>query len=351
MNVVLILGNGFDRNLDMPTSYEEFAKYYYNLEKSDKWIQIFQDELRKIFGEKPQYNHRPEPIRTNAPVPITISGTFLGDNWVDLELFMGDFANTLEKFLPLPKDLAEAYKTVCADVRDELTKYLKEIDKREIPSNLRESFCKDICEIDKHIDGNGLAQKFATFSKPNEINLNVVTFNYTSFADRIFSEGKGIQHKGKVLHINKVLHPHGSVFSEGGIILGVNGYGQIHSNGIQRKEEIRALVEKPFLAQTAQHRDYFNSQNLINKAELIIIYGASLGNSDATWRTLIKDKEVSGSCVVLAYYNTDETSNDLVNRAQHSIRMKNNILETFQLDSIDKKNYYSISTDDFFKIR
>lgn len=49
MNVTLILGNGFDLNMGLPTSYSDFYKYYLQVGSLESTNMIKQE-----FGEKPR---------------------------------------------------------------------------------------------------------------------------------------------------------------------------------------------------------------------------------------------------------------------------------------------------------
>lgn len=62
MNVTLILGNGFDLNMGLPTSYSDFYKYYLQVD-SPKSTNLIKQEI----GEKPR-------------------------NWADLEKSLGEIS-------------------------------------------------------------------------------------------------------------------------------------------------------------------------------------------------------------------------------------------------------------------
>lgn len=49
MNVTLILGNGFDLDMGLPTSYSDFYKYYLQVDSLESTNMIKQE-----FGEKPR---------------------------------------------------------------------------------------------------------------------------------------------------------------------------------------------------------------------------------------------------------------------------------------------------------
>ena len=45
MNIVWMLGNGFDLNLGLKTSYKDFYEYYLNVESNDAIVKQFKQDL------------------------------------------------------------------------------------------------------------------------------------------------------------------------------------------------------------------------------------------------------------------------------------------------------------------
>lgn len=95
MNVTLILGNGFDLNMGLPTAYSDFYKYYM-LVDSPKSTNL----IKQGIGEKPQ-------------------------TWADLEKSLGEISKQYGQD-------SDAYIEAFENVRDELAKYLTAVDEYEI---------------------------------------------------------------------------------------------------------------------------------------------------------------------------------------------------------------------------
>lgn len=90
MNITLILGNGFDINLGLPTQYSYFYKYYLSL-KSDNKERLIKKELKE-----------------NLP------------NWADLEMQLGQVSAKYPN--------AQTYLDDIDDVSEELTRYMQTVD-------------------------------------------------------------------------------------------------------------------------------------------------------------------------------------------------------------------------------
>lgn len=68
MQILYIIGNGFDLNLDLKTSYNDFYKYYETVESKNPNVQKLKEHISKTY-----------------------------DSWADLELALGDYTQHLKK--------------------------------------------------------------------------------------------------------------------------------------------------------------------------------------------------------------------------------------------------------------
>ena len=69
MNILFMIGNGFDKNLGLNTSYIDFYEYYVKLPSSNEVVKVFKDDLKK-----------------NNYV-----------DWSDLELALGEYSSNFKK--------------------------------------------------------------------------------------------------------------------------------------------------------------------------------------------------------------------------------------------------------------
>ena len=117
MNVTLIIGNGFDLNMGLPTSYSDFYHYYLKVDSPVSGTDFIKQKIK------------------DAP-----------ENWADLEKNLGDI--TVEY-----SDNVMEFDAVFGNVRNELEKYLKAVDVYDIPklNVLASRFLHDVLEFDTYL--------------------------------------------------------------------------------------------------------------------------------------------------------------------------------------------------------
>ena len=114
MNIALIIGNGFDINLGLPTQYKYFYEYYLSLETN-------KDRL----------------IRNDLENNLS--------NWADLEKQLGQISTQYAK--------VDSYVEDIDDISEELTRYMQAVDKLDL-SSLQESskiVYEDLCDFTKSL--------------------------------------------------------------------------------------------------------------------------------------------------------------------------------------------------------
>lgn len=248
MNILYIIGNGFDINLGLKTKYSEFYNYYQKQESSDELVIALKHSIA--------------------------SGI---DNWSDLELAFGNYTKNLN-------DMDE-FDRVYEDIVDHLGDYLeKEEEGFDISSINIEKFVNDL-----HTPEQGLAQgyideldnfkeKFGTASW----NINVITLNYTRTLERILN-GKypnvhiGSHRQGHILFGN-IQHIHG--YTDDRTILGVNDESQVGKINFRTNLEILEALIKTTSNQAQKHNIDKICTNYILNASMICIFGSSLGDTD-----------------------------------------------------------------------
>ena len=254
MNVTLVLGNGFDLNMGLPTSYSDFYRYYMRVE-SPKATSLIKHEI----NDKPQ-------------------------TWADLEKSIGEISKEYQQN-------TDAYIEAFENVRDELTKYLMEVDKYTIPNlgNFAEHFLQDILDVDRYLD-NKPKQEYRDFLKgvnsPNEIELTVVNFNYTSTVEKMmaFKNERAIPPKKVTFH--EVIHVHQDL--DTGILMGVNDVSQISNEAYGNEFDIRSMMVKPFINEMFAADNDNRAKKVIENSQVIILFGTSFGETDEMWWDWIK---------------------------------------------------------------
>lgn len=245
MNITLIIGNGFDLNLGLPTSYGDFYPYYL-LEKTEKIIQ-------KELEENPA-------------------------DWSDLEKQLGKISLKYSDYQTYIDDIDH--------VADKLTDYLKEVNKIEIPElpQVSQIVYNDLCDFTRYLDTpqkNDMDRFIASIPNSDEINLNVLTFNYTSVFERIQELWAQKLQLGRIKEV-QIYHIHQQL-DESGILLGVNNTAQIDNVAFHDNYYVKAAIIKPFINSSIQSGIDKACQEAIRKSHILIVFGTSLGVTDQYW--------------------------------------------------------------------
>ncbi|MDN0047864.1 AbiH family protein [Bacteroides gallinaceum] len=254
MNIVYILGNGFDKAQGMATSYPEFYKYL-DLEKRSTLIELLKKEIK---SDKEQ--------------------------WSDMEEAFGKFS--------LKIDTEDNFTELYFDLNDLLQMYLKSEDEAFSPmEDLKSKFREDFLITGKYLEE---ADKIRFNAFTNSVNsnnkeFNVITFNYTNTLEKLLTIDTKGSHVEKSFGSNRVLHNiihvHGSLGEA--IIIGVDNETQIANEILKQRENVRDLFIKIESNHAMKNLRHNNCESFIKNAHLIILYGVSLGNTDLRWWTLI----------------------------------------------------------------
>lgn len=250
MNIVYLIGNGFDLAQDLKTSYQDFYRSY-------KMSMPVNEVERKIISSIT------DDIAT----------------WSNLEKRLGLFTKELEGV----DGFAEAYESLYL----KLKKYLKVEEDRYVAENV-ERYRKELANpfIDlsyrEQIGYRGFTSSFLGASSI----INVVTFNYTEVFERAIGyQYQPIQLKSDFfpsgVQLNNVYKAHGSL--QGTFLMGVNDPSQIANPSFAANQDICDFLIKPQANQNmGLYFDQF-SLDVIGSANLIVVYGMSIGETDRLW--------------------------------------------------------------------
>lgn len=257
MNIVFLIGNGFDLNLGLKTRYRNFYDYYVALPSKNTTIEKFKEVLSDNL-----------------------------DNWADLELELGKYANNFGK--EIQNDLV----VLLYDIQDALANYLDKQDADfTITEEDRKKAINDLLEFEKYLNERE-REEFYSYKKPfqsNTFQVEIVTFNYTKTFEKIYGwNGRaldlGIRKVGSSSYGNRMdmfEHIHGT--TESNMILGVNDVSQIENEELRNSILIRrALIKTEMNVNAGTMRDD-RCVKAIERADVICIYGMSLGDTDRFW--------------------------------------------------------------------
>lgn len=264
MNITFLLGNGFDIGLGMPTRYEDFYKEYCKIATGEDC------DTENIIEFKNMLLNRNEK----------------GENkiidWADFEKAFGAHSSDLKI------DRKADYLARFEDFTEKFNAYLELVESCTDCSNTAEigKIMDNAVKMYKHIrkaDEDALDARRSKFS--NERIYNFVCFNYTKTLDSCINALRDVLKKENSRNIGSVVHIHG--FVEDNMILGVNDPSQITDQDLSADEDVIRELVKPNQNENSR-TGYENAfKTVINKSDLICVYGMSLGETDKKWWDII----------------------------------------------------------------
>ena len=257
MNITFLIGNGFDLNFDLKTSYTDFYDYYCNLESTKN------DMLARAIGK--DYK-----------------------NWSDLEMGLADYVNSLDI-----RQIDEFIESkVCLE--DGLVEYLKKQEERVLfadETRVAEMFRSKVLNFCEDLNAEWREEYKEVRKKANSaIQYQFVTFNYTEVLDKLvelctrkyspFSSHTA----GSTTYQDTILSPlhiHGTLSED--LILGIDSIEQLSSLELRRNEQlVSCFVKTQMNKELGEHR-IERFKKIIEQSQYIVLYGLSCGDSDKTW--------------------------------------------------------------------
>lgn len=269
MNITFLVGNGFDRNLGLDTTYSDFVSHYKKSAPKTKTLEKFH-----------------KYIKENEEL------------WSAAEIAMGEYTKEFEQ------GLAAAFSECHTDFCEQLALYLKDQMLRMDYDDSKDSIIKAFAKL------NQLVQIFPTQEREilntvyknrvgEQITFNFICFNYTDTLDQCLKLVKDTpstlgNHKygNQVLNhsVGQICHVHGTVDKE--MVFGVNDDSQISKLDIFDCEDgdlyknmlIKIQANASFLENTDS-----KAAQLIQNSHIIYVYGMSIGDTDKLWWDRICD--------------------------------------------------------------
>ncbi|WP_462147439.1 bacteriophage abortive infection AbiH family protein [Pseudoalteromonas gelatinilytica] len=335
MRVAYILGNGFDINLGLKTRYTDFYDYYLTKQSEDPLISQFKEHLTN------------ELISTNK--------------WSDLELSLGNYLENLCSI--------DEFDNLFDNIQDELAEYLKDIQtdyKNMLPDSSREEikkcFLSDIFTPDKYLDTRDKDKliEFYQTKKSNAVFFSIVNFNYTNTIESILGiKADSNEHsslvikeelRGKTHILSSLYHVHGSVFKN--MILGVNDKSQINNSDFKENEDITNQFIKSECNLVQRHAVESKCEQIINEADVICIFGSSLGDTDRIWWDQIAKELIERECRLIIFEHNKNIRE--LNPARGNRRRRDLVQLIFgdkKPDNIEDKIYISFNSRIFMSSR
>lgn len=259
MNITFLIGNGFDLNLGLPTGYTDFIKYHREQGLTDMISMAIRDDYQ---------------------------------TWSNVESALGEFtANVSQENL---EEFAESKCTLDESLSDYLT-HINDAYALTLANDGAAEFRKKILNLSQEFNETDRSTYNSTLLRVGEsIQYCFVSFNYTDYLDRIVNAAGKIEPfykrnaNGKVYSddLKAPIHVHGML--GGNAILGVNDDSQVLAPD-DIKRQLSALMLKPEINTSLGERRTEHAKELIQSSRYVLVYGMSLGKTDAMWWKLLAE--------------------------------------------------------------
>ncbi|EMF0260810.1 hypothetical protein V1268_001089 [Enterococcus hirae] len=276
MNITFLLGNGFDIQCGLQTSYINFYEYIlkkkYSLELSQEMDEKFVSKIDNMIYS--------EIYKSKDSI----------ETWADLEFQLGAFTKRLKEENQ-ETSIAERFLDDFETLREDLNEYLKGI---QIQDNVQIN--EDFSEIlfitmDKFFNGvleqeHDEIKSMLSENTNSHFNYRFISFNYTNSLQIVLqnssnnTKGNSFNSSSFSQYFNKaIINVHGVI--DRFLTLGLNDESQLATDFFER-DDLNDLLKPDSLANSREYRRR-NAENVIENSDIIVIFGMSIGSTDKHW--------------------------------------------------------------------
>ena len=281
MEITFLLGNGFDIQCGLKTSYLDFYKYI--LKKK------YSIDLTKEIDKEPALK-----IDNIIYSEIYKSKDKI-ENWADLEFQLGVFTKRLKKRLnELDQDVQKIANKFLNDFEillEDLNDYLKSIQIQD-DVKIKEDF-SDVLYTTMNDFFYGVLQRendelnnILVDNYSSHFNYRCISFNYTNTLKKVIQSCSEVSMPNR---LNNSSHSHifdKEIINVHGVIgryltLGLNDETQLATDFFDMSD-LNDLIKPKSLE---NNREYMrrDAENLIDNSDIIVIFGMSIGSTDKHW--------------------------------------------------------------------
>lgn len=300
MNITFLLGNGFDIQCGLQTSYINFYEYILKKKYS---LELFQemDEKSVLKIDNMIYS---EIYKSKDDI----------QTWADLEFQLGVFTRCLKE----EKEDAITAERFLEDfeiLREDLNEYLKGIqiqddveiseDFSEILSTTMDKFFYGVLEQEHDEIKSMLGE-----NTNSHFNYQFISFNYTNSLQIVLknssknSKGNSFNSSSYSQNFNRaIINVHGVI--DRFLTLGLNDESQLASDFFER-EDLNDLLKPDSLTNSREYRRR-DAESVIEKSDIIVIFGMSIGSTDKHWWERIAEilLKNSNKKLIIHLYDTE----------------------------------------------
>lgn len=252
LKILLILGNGYDLNLGLPTDYNSFLE---------------------------SLNKDPELWEGNELIVFIIDEASKNPNWVDIEVLIGEYyKEKLDKSnIAEIKKMKDDYAQLCKL----LIQYLSENGNYKLYQGeiiqKADAFYNLITNLPGKVESDPGEVINALYKGKGTIDVSIVSLNYTTSFNTVFPIKKS---KGNIT-VHPALPLHGSFE---GIIFGVDSLAQLGETKFSEDPELldlqTYLIKEKCNEEVVLEGYERQFQSLLESMHITLLYGVSLGETD-----------------------------------------------------------------------
>lgn len=313
MKILYIFGNGLDIAQGLATRYSDFYKYLESKEGS-----FLLDEMKD-----------------------SISSTT--ELWSDMEVGLGVFTEVaLEN---------EDFENFYYELSDHLQDYLKQEEGKFTPTKeMCDKFINGLENLIAGMEGGDVTRFNGHISRhfnPAK-DISIITLNYTHTIEKLT---KYLEFDSKISSNNEfvdnIIHLHGEL--DDTIVIGVDNEAQIANDDFKNNEAIKDILVKEQSNFVMKNGKADRCRQLISEANIIVLYGVSLGETDARWWKYIGNILVNTRYTLIIQHIFNPKYKILRTRRQQLGRMEREAMEILSSKlNIDKELLNNLRDRIFF---
>jgi len=343
MNITFLIGNGFDVDKGIASSYSKFYEWYCDKASDKKHIVDFRKNIQDDVTRKV-----PDDEKT----------------WADFELGLGQYT---AKF---SREEVEDFLDCLEDAQENIREYLLVQEKKFEPDAYTDEAYKAFYESirDFYVEVPDLERPaiqgaINTYGEESK-SIKFISFNYTSTLERIIAKlpnvpfGTWTSRNTKCSYgIDRdVIHVHGTTNEFP--VLGVNDESQIANKALLETPQFKEMLCKADSVRALGKLWHEEAEKQISRSKFVCILGMSLGDSDAKWwKKLNQWLKADGNRHLIIYWFEKEPPNGISIRKElkYKERVKNRLLSFSalspqEIQSMKNRIHVIINTKVFLKL-
>lgn len=286
MNITFLIGNGFDLNCGLNSSYSNVNESYIKQESKIKVIQSFKERMNKDFN-------------TWGNFEIALGKDFQNfNNENDFLLCLDDYCSFLDNYLQLEEKAF--FDRIRANPRN------RNVVQNEFYSSISNFYANVTNNFSNMVRGK-IGNDMCVY--------NAIVFNYTNIFSSIWKttlmESKPNGDANIFAVINEPIKIHGGLNNE--MILGIDNLSQLSFGNIKPTYRLKRAIVKPELNKIYDSNRVSLAKTAIKESDIICVFGMSFGDSDQTWKKAIIDWLKDNDSHQLVFYDYKLTSNERIN--------------------------------------